>query len=144
MTKEARNVHSRLLIAALLLCIAFLILESVIRIWDLYRLFPLVDLPSHVLSGMAACALGYWGALRAGAARPKIWAVAFSLAVAFGWEGTEAIQEWLWPDDLPWLRDYFIWDGVGDVAAALVGTLLSFPYLKILRRTFKTFKPMDV
>jgi len=143
-TRERTNVHSRLLIAALLLCIAFLILESVIRIWDLYRLFPLVDLPSHFLSGMAACTLGYWGAVRAGVARPGGWGVAFSLLVAFGWEGVEAIQEWLWPDDLPWLRDVFLWDGVGDVLAAFAGALLAFPLLRVLRGSFEVFKPLDV
>jgi hypothetical protein len=144
MTQKRTNVHSRLLIAALLLCIVFLILESVIRIWDLYRVFPLVDVPSHFLSGMAACALGYWGAVQAGAARAKGWAISFSLAVAFAWEGIETLQEWLWPDELPWLRDVFFWDGTGDILAALAGAFLTFPFLRGLRRSFKFFRPLDV
>jgi hypothetical protein len=66
------------------------------------------------------------------------------LAVASAWEAVELVQEWLWPDALPWLRDVFFWDGAGDIAAAAVGTAATFPFLKALGRRFETFKPLDV
>lgn len=137
------NIHSRLLIAALLLGVAFLALEVVARIWDLYRRFPPVDLPLHLLAGMAVCAFGYWVALRRGYPHPRGWALGLTLVVALAWEGAELVQERLWPDP-PWLEDVFLWDGFFDVLASLLGGILAFPFLRWLRRHFRAFAPLDV
>lgn len=140
---DFRNVHSRLLIAALALAVLFLGFEVIVRIWDLYRLFPPVDLVSHLLAGVAVCAFAYWVGVRRGSGHPRRRAIVATLGVAFFWEGVELVQERLWPDP-PWLEDVFFWDGVFDIVATMAGAYLAFPVLRWLRRTFRTFRPMDV
>jgi uncharacterized membrane protein YfcA len=142
-TGGSGNVHSRLLIAALSLAVFFLGVEVIIRIWDLYRLFPPVDLVSHVLAGMAVCAFAYWVVVRREGAQGRKGAILSTLVVALLWEGVELIQERLWPDP-PWLEDVFFWDGVFDVIATVAGGFLAFPFLRWLQRTFRTFRPMDL
>lgn len=137
------NVRSRLLIAALLLWVAFLTYETAVRSWDLYRRAPNVDLPGHFLAGMATCALLYWLARRLGARAPQWRAVWWTLATALLWEATEAAQERFFPD-VSWLRDYFWWDGFFDVIASTVGSFAVFPLLRWLRDRSAAFRPMDI
>jgi len=136
-------VRTRLLVAALLLCVVFLSWEVTIRTWDMYRRFPPVDLVSHFLAGLAMAALAYRWSLQRVTAHPRRQAVLATAALSLAWEGVELIQERLWPDP-PWLRDVFFWDGATDVVASLVGALLVFPLLRLARRTFPFFHPMDV
>jgi len=136
-------VRARLLVAALLLCVIFLSWEVIIRTWDMYRRFPLVDLVAHFLAGMAMAALAYRWSLQRVTANPRREAVLVTAALALAWEGVELVQERLWPDP-PWLQDVFLWDGVTDILASLVGAVLVFPLLRLARRTFPFFRPMDV
>lgn len=147
-TAAKQNIRSRLLIAALLGAVIFLSWETVVRTWDLYRTAPLVDLPGHFLSGVAATALAYWYLQRRRSRRnrtdkPYMLSIMVSIAIAFLWEGIETVQEIVSPDPAH-LRDYFWWDGFGDVVAGTLGSLAVFPILRLLRKHVKAFKPIDV
>lgn len=140
------NIHSRLLVASLSLAVLFLGTEVTIRTWDLYRTWPPVDVVSHLLAGIAVAAFLYWmGIRREGGerGRARVWALRGTLVVALLWEGVELVQEHYWPDP-PWLRDVFLWDGVGDVLATMAGGWLAFPVLRALKRRVRALAPMDV
>ncbi len=136
-------VRARLLIAALLLWVVFLSWEVTIRTWDMYRRFPPVDLVSHFLAGLAMAALAYRFLLQRVVSHPHRWAFVATLLLSLAWEGVEMVQERFWPDP-EHLRDVFLWDGVTDVLASLVGAVLVFPLLRLMRRRFPFFQPMDV
>lgn len=142
------NIRSRLLIAALVGAVIFLAWETVIRTWDLYRVAPLVDIPGHLLSGMASSAFVYWvlqrwRSRRNRTDRPYVLAVVVSIGIALLWEASEMIGERIWLDP-PHLRDRFWWDGFGDVVSATVGAVIVFPWLRFVKRHIKAFKEMDV
>jgi hypothetical protein len=140
---EATNIRSRLLIAALIFSLAFFVHETIVRTYDLYRNAPWVDIPGHVLAGMAAGALFYWILHGLGAASAHRRAVITTFVLALLWEGVEMLQEVLWPDPL-WLRDVFWWDGFFDVFFTTLGALGVFPLLRWMRARFRAFRPMDV
>jgi hypothetical protein len=52
--------NNNLLFLSLFLFILFLVVEVTLRIWDLYRHIPMVDIPSHFFAGMAIACLTYW------------------------------------------------------------------------------------
>jgi uncharacterized membrane protein YjdF len=146
--RKTNNIRSRLLIAALLGAVVFLAWETSIRAWDLYRTAPLVDLPGHFLAGIASTALAFWYLQRRRSRRnrtdkPYVLAVIVSIVVALLWEAIETAQEVVSPDPAH-LRDVFWWDGFWDVIASTVGAVVVFPLLRLLRKRFKAFQPMDV
>lgn len=136
-------VRARLLIAALLLCVVFLAWEVTVRTWNLYERLPPVDLGGHFLAGLAMAALAYRFLLQRVVSHPHRWAFVVTLLLALAWEGVELVQERLSPDPAH-LRDVFLWDGVTDILASLVGAVLVFPLLRLLRRSSPFFQPMDV
>lgn len=136
-------VRARLLVAALLLWVIFLSWEVTIRTWDMYRRFPPVDLVSHFLAGLAMASLAYRWALQHVTPHPRRRAVLATGVLALAWEGVELVQEHFWPDP-PHLQDVFFWDGVTDILASLVGAVLVFPLLRLMRRWLPFFQPMDV
>jgi hypothetical protein len=102
---------------------AFIIVEGSIRIFDLYRRVPWVDVPSHALSGAAVTgAILWWLRERRPTFSPRL-ALLGNAAVAVAWEVLELLDEVVSPDP-PHLQDRFLWDGFGDVAAALAGGCL--------------------
>lgn len=101
--------------AALLLWGLFLAAEAAIRLLDLYRRFPPIDVPSHVLSGAAAGAMMLWALARGGRPRSLRWLAVLGVALLAGlWEAMEMVDEAITPDP-PHLRDRFLWDGLADV-----------------------------
>lgn len=136
-------VRARLLVASLLLWVVFLSWEVTVRTWNLYERLPPVDLGGHFLAGMAMAALSYRFLLQRVVSRPHRWAFLATLLLSLAWEGVELVQEHVWPDP-PHLRDVFVWDGVTDILASLVGAVLVFPLLRWMRRRFPFFQPMDV
>lgn len=107
----------------------FLVAESTFRLFDLYRSFPPVDVPSHFLSGAALGATALWVLALRG--RKRVWLPALGavVLVSLGWEALEMIDEAVSPDP-PHLQDHFFWDGVVDVlmggagGAAVVGWVM--------------------
>ncbi|MBW3534227.1 MAG: hypothetical protein KY453_03250 [Gemmatimonadetes bacterium] len=116
--------------AAVLGWLAFAAGEGAIRLFDLYRRFPHVDVPSHVLSGVALGATFLWALERAGEPRPYRLLATLGVALMAGlWEAMELVDEAITPDP-PHLRDRFVWDGAVDVlvttaAGALAVALLT-------------------
>lgn len=102
--------------------LGFVTVEGLIRVFDLYRTMPWVDLPSHFLSGAAVTAVVYrYARVREGTRRPLV-AIGGNVLVALVWEALEMLDEVITPDP-PHLQDIFLWDGFWDVIAALIGGL---------------------
>ena len=111
--------------------ITFVAVESVIRLFDLYRTLSWVDVPSHFFAGAAVSAVVLRGlGSRSFAVRTK-WALAANLGVSLLWEAVEWIDETITPDP-PHLQDVFLWDGFWDIVAALLGGLV---LIWVVRRT---------
>ena len=101
----------------------FLGAEAGIRLLDLYRRAPWIDVPSHVLSGVALGVTFAWAAARWRLSAPRGRATGGVLLAAALWEVVELVDEAISPDP-PHLHDTFVWDGVGDVVVTtLAGAL---------------------
>lgn len=105
------------------LAAAFAVVEGTIRLFDLYRRFPWVDVPSHLLSGAAVTALLVLYLNRRGVRRWVGWSLFGNVIVALGWEVAETVDEIVSPDPVH-LQDVFVWDGLGDIASALLGGVI--------------------
>ena len=113
--------------------VGFAAVEGTIRLLDLYRTTPWVDVPSHFLSGFAVTAVVYrYARVEDGRRRPRV-ALAGNVVIALVWEALEALDEVLTPDP-PYLQDVFWWDGFWDVVSALVGGLVFLAVMRGRRR----------
>lgn len=125
--------NNNLLFLSLFFFIIFLVVEVTLRIWDLYRHIPLVDVPSHFFAGMAIACLAYWIYSLSEISRKKLMAIIVTLIVSLFWELLEIIQDEIIPNP-PYLRDVFFWDGIWDTVSAIVGgfflLFITLPYLK--------------
>ena len=125
--------NNNLLFLALAFFIIFLIVEVTLRIWDLYKHIPMVDVPSHFFAGMAITCLSYWIYTLSPTKHKKLLAMTVSIVISFIWELLEIVQEKLTPDP-PYLRDFFFWDGFWDIIIAIIGGLIllfvTLPFLK--------------
>lgn len=112
--------HNGLFIMALFLFIAFLLFEITTRIYDLYRVLPEVDIPSHFLAGLALGAGSYWFLSMTLVSRKKVSAVAFTFVGAIIWEILETLEE-LVIENPNHLKDIFFWDGFWDIIVTVIG-----------------------
>jgi len=127
--------NNHLFITALLSLVFFLLLELTLRIYDLYRDAPLVDVPSHLFGG-AAMAMGiYWVLSLTIVEKKKIATIVFTIIGAIIWEILETLQELLFYNP-PYLMDFFFWDGFWDVIITTTGGLLALWFLGILRKMY--------
>ena len=98
----------------------FVTAEGAIRMLDLYRRAPWVDVPSHFLSGAAVTAAIFLYLTHHRSPR-RVWRSSVgNVAVALAWEAAEIFDEVITPDP-PHLQDVFLWDGFWDVVSALAG-----------------------
>ena len=109
-----------LLSTALSLWIVTLIIEVIIRTYDLYRIAPEVDVLSHFSAGVAMAASMFWLSNKIKFPHYRFAAIIGTIVFSLLWELTEAIQE-LVIYNPPYLMDFFFWDGFFDVIIALVG-----------------------
>ncbi len=132
------------LIFTLSLWILFLGLELIFRVNSFYRIFPLIDVPAHFLSGLALAAtflfiLSHYTRYRAKVAYSLL--LVFIVAVA--WEMVEMVQEIFVLDPIH-LRDYFFWDGFFDIVVEIVGALSFFLILRIIKKKTGLFKSISL
>lgn len=110
-----------LLPLALLLWGIFLVAESTFRLFDLYRSFSLIDVPSHFLAGAALGATALWAFVRLDRTRWVWWSsLGAVVLLSLGWEALEMLEEAVSPDP-PHFQDHFVWDGVVDVLVSGAG-----------------------
>ncbi len=128
-TQKHQYRNNNLIIITLSLFIAFLLVELIFRIHDLYRIFPSVDIISHFMSGMATTSLFYW--LFSLNSRNEIKAILSTFMIAIIWEILEELEEMILPN-LTYLKDYFFWDGVFDIIFMIIGGLVILTIFKKL------------
>jgi hypothetical protein len=109
-----------LLSTALSLWVVALIIEVIIRTYDLYRIAPEVDVLSHFCAGVAMAASMFWLSDKIKFPYYRLAAIIGTLIISLLWELIEALQE-LVVVNPPYLLDFFFWDGFFDVIVALVG-----------------------
>ena len=103
-----------ILIASVILGFFFLSFEAFIRIRNLYEYLPIVDIPSHLFSGLAL-GLGFYWLISVWMNRKSFLLPVFlSLGVAVSWEIIETIGDKIIPQSIYYI-DYFIWDGFFDI-----------------------------
>jgi len=125
--------HNKLFITALTLLIAFLAAELMFRMFDLYRIFPAVDIISHFLSGMTLAVAIYWILTLTKVKRKALTAIIYTFFASIIWEILETLEEMVIPNP-PYLSDYLIWDGVFDITVAVFAGLVALDLLYILNK----------
>ncbi len=125
--------HNKLFITALTLLIAFLAAELMFRMFDLYRIFPPVDIISHMLSGMTLAVVIYWVLSLTKVKRKVLTAIIYTFFAAIIWEILETLEEMVIPNP-PYLSDYLIWDGVFDITVTVVAVIMALDLLYVLNK----------
>jgi hypothetical protein len=132
--------YNNLFITSLILVIAFLFVELIARIYNLYEYWPVIDVPSHFFAGMAATCIFFWIVSLSNVKRKRTTAVSLTLVVAGIWELLEMLEEKITPFTVPpFLRDYFFWDGFWDIIVTVMGGILIFLILKLLKSETKLY-----
>jgi hypothetical protein len=126
--------NNHLLVITLVFVAVFLLGELVLRIYDLYRHEPLVDVPSHFFAGIAICLAALHVMTLTSSRWRKRASVLITLAAAVFWEILETLEE-LVVENPPYLRDIFFWDGFWDIIVTTLGGLFALVILAVIRRT---------
>jgi len=132
--------HNNLFITALILFIAFLFVELIARIYNLYEYWPIIDVPSHFFAGMAITCAFFWIISLSKVRHKRLSAVVLTFAIAVIWEALEIFEEKITPFTVPpFLRDYFFWDGFWDIIVTVTGGMFIFLILKLLKSETKLY-----
>jgi len=124
--------HNNLFIATLLSIIFFLLVEVAIRIYNLYKDVPLIDVPSHLVGGIALGFIASWALSLTDIKSKKIYVVVFAFIGALVWEILETLQELVFYNP-PYLQDIFWWDGFWDVIVTTLGGIIALSIISYLR-----------
>ncbi|MFH1211169.1 MAG: hypothetical protein V1645_04630 [archaeon] len=124
--------NNGLFVTSIVFLIVFLGSELMFRMYDLYRIFPEVDIISHLLSGMTLGAGIYWIFTLNSVRKKALMAVFFTFVVGVIWEILEMLEEKVVPNP-PWLRDYFFYDGAFDILVMVIGSILAIDLIYMLR-----------
>ncbi|MBW3015922.1 hypothetical protein KY330_05870 [Candidatus Woesearchaeota archaeon] len=135
--------NHKLFILTLLSWIVFLVVELGNRIYDLYRVAPYVDLPTHFFAGVASAFFFAWLFSVSTYDTKKLKITIASLVVAGIWELLETLEEMV-VIEKPYLRDVFLWDGVGDMAAAMLGVFAVLILLHYLIEKTDLIEPVKL
>jgi len=127
-----------LLILALFSFCLYLSLETITRIYNLFAVFPPIDIPLHFLSGVGLYFLFFWvGGFFVDKNHLRHW-WAFGLTFTFAilLEIGEVVQE-MFVYNPPYLQDFFFWDGFFDIFWTLVACALTFLLIEKLKEKTK-------
>jgi hypothetical protein len=133
---KCRCPNNGMFIVALVLLAAFLCIEMVIRMYNLYYHEPLVDVPSHFFAGLAIGAAAAWVWSLNEVRHKKLATLGVTLVIAIIWEILETLQE-LVVENPPYLKDIFFWDGFWDIIVTVLGGVFSLVFISIIRKTTK-------
>jgi len=128
--------NNELFISAVAMLIVFLAVELLFRVYDLYRIFPPVDIISHLLSGMTVTTGAFWVASLTKIKKKMTTALTVTLMVGIIWEILEMIDDRVTYNS-PYLIDNFFWDGVLDIAMMIVGGILALRLIAFLKNKTK-------
>jgi hypothetical protein len=131
--QRCRCPNNGLFIIALILLATFLFIEVVARSYELYRVFPDVDVISHFFAGMAISAGSFWVMSLNSIRRKKIASIICTFIVAVIWEILETLEETVIQNSV-YLRDIFFWDGFFDIFFTVLGGIFVFAFLYIIKR----------
>ena len=120
--KRCRCPNNNLFITALIAFILFLLVELTIRIYDLYKDAPFVDIPSHFFGGVALFIGIFWIISLTTIKKKKFVALTLAFISAIVWEVFETLQEFVIYNP-PHMKDIFFWDGFWDVIFTFLGAL---------------------
>jgi hypothetical protein len=112
-----------LLATALLFWVVTLFIEVNLRIYNLYKLAPDVDVLSHLIAGVAMAASFFWISEKTRYRHYRTLAMFGTLVLSLLWEVAESLQE-LFIYNPPHLLDFFIWDGFFDVLISIAGAAI--------------------
>lgn len=130
---ERDHLRHHLLIIALIAWVVFLVCEVTVRINNLYKLYPYVDIPIHFLSGVAVMLALYFALFNKRIVKKTSFLLMLNLFFAVMWEWVEVVGEYFIPDQI-YLTDIFFWDGVLDVIANVTGSFAAILLLYYLSR----------
>lgn len=134
--------NNRLFILALTSIIIFLSVELIIRIYNMYRIAPLVDIPSHFFAGIALGTVFSW-IISLNLLRMKATVVfVLTFISACLWELMETLEEMV-VENPPHLKDFFFWDGVGDILVTTIGGGVSIVVIFLLREHTKLLEDQN-
>ncbi|PLW80112.1 hypothetical protein C0585_04320 [Candidatus Woesearchaeota archaeon] len=116
--------------------IIFLSIELISRIRDWYRIFPYIDIFTHLLAGISLFFVAFWiGTVLKDKHKHKL-AFFFVVASSIIWEIMETLEEMIVPNP-PHLKDIFFWDGFFDIIFAIIGGFIAFSFILNYMKTFR-------
>ena len=130
--EQYRFPNNNLFVVALLSLVAFLLVELVIRIYNLYKTAPFVDIPSHFFAGIALGTGIYWVLSLTLIYRKKTMTILFTFIGAGIWEILETLEE-IVIENPPWMKDIFFWDGFWDIIITVIGGIFALVLLNYLK-----------
>ncbi|MBU1201868.1 MAG: hypothetical protein KJ583_07570 [Nanoarchaeota archaeon] len=135
--------RSELLIITLFTFIIFLVLEDITRTYNLFYYFPPIDIPLHLLSGVATTIGFFWLLSFSKRRNKKTFAFIYTCIVAILWEIIETVQE-LFIQNIDYLKDFFFWDGFFDIVFMIVGGVIGIIILKLLKEKTDMFNDIKI
>lgn len=129
---RCRFPHNHLFIATLLSIIFYLLVEVALRIYNLYKDIPIVDVPSHFVGGIALGFIAYWSLSLTEVRRKGLAMIVLVFGGAVIWEILETLQELVFYNP-PYLRDIFWWDGFWDVIITVLGGIFALLIISYLQ-----------
>ncbi|MFH0752058.1 MAG: hypothetical protein V1914_00495 [archaeon] len=132
--------RDKLFVISLISVIVFLLVELTIRIYNLYKELPLVDVPSHLFAGIALGIGIYWILNIEHIPKRQGLTMTFTLAGALIWEVLETLEE-LVVENPPYLQDIFFWDGFFDIVVTVLGGSLGLLILYLISKKTKILHP---
>lgn len=133
LSQRCRCPNNGLFVIAILLLVLFLVAELTLRVYNLYRQEPMVDIPSHFFAGMAIFAGVLWvtSLTRIKWRKPVTFGLTFLVALL--WEVLEKLQEMIIVNP-PHLIDIFFWDGVGDIIFTIIGGVFGLLLIYLVKK----------
>jgi hypothetical protein len=104
---------------ALYLSVPYILVEGSARLFELYRIFPHIDVPSHFFFGVGATAL-----LILMYKKSYKFSLAVILSIGIIWEMSEIVFDRIFPDFPNWYKDIFFWDGFWDITVKVLGSII--------------------
>ncbi|MFH1682997.1 MAG: hypothetical protein ABIA37_04330 [Candidatus Woesearchaeota archaeon] len=134
--------NNHLFIAAMIFLTWFLLFELMSRIYNLYKTFVYVDIPSHFFAGIAIFTCIYWTLSLTKVKHKRFMSVFFTLVAALVWEAMETLEEWI-IENPEYLKDVFFWDGFFDVIFTVAGGIFAINLLYFLKNKIKVFETLE-
>ncbi len=126
--------HNGLLIFVLAMFVLLLVIDDLVRTFNVFFYWPPIDIPIHLISGMAVSAAFFWlFGFYDNIKNRKILSLFASFLTFVLWEIVEDIQEFFFVNP-PHMLDYFFWDGFFDILWSFAGSIFVFWVLSAVRK----------